>query len=80
MLSEHATAARAEAVWAEGTVAIAGASPARPTRPVGHRAAADGTADLRIAGWLQPLTSTWSRPALLALLIPALILLVIVLV
>ena len=38
---------------------------------------ADGTADLRVTGWLEPLKSTWNRTALLALLIPALILLVI---
>ena len=38
---------------------------------------ADGSADLRITGWLEPLKSTWNRTALLALLIPALILLVI---
>ena len=36
--------------------------------------------DPRVAGWLEPLTSTWSQRALLALLIPALILLVIALV
>ena len=33
-----------------------------------------------LAGWLEPLTSTWDRTALLALLIPALILLVVALV
>jgi hypothetical protein len=31
-------------------------------------------------GWTEPLTSTWSRRALLALLIPALILLIVILV
>ena len=41
--------------------------------------AEDGDTDLRVAGWLEPLTSTWNRRALLALLIPALILLVVVL-
>jgi len=41
--------------------------------------AEDGVTDLRVAGWLEPLTSTWSRRALLALLLPALILLVVVL-
>jgi hypothetical protein len=128
VLSEYATAARAETVWAEGTVEIAGigltSEPeaesvgARDSEPAGEREpglvgeseperarehqpelarerqperaaepepaevglAAGGTADPRVAGWLEPLTSTWSRSALLALLIPALILLVIALV
>jgi hypothetical protein len=115
VLSEYATAARAEAVWADGTAQIAGAGPPAQTGPAGtgpagtgpagtHRTAtgpgatepaatdhagtkpageiepADGAADPRLAGWLEPLTSTWDRTALLALLIPALILLVVVLV
>lgn len=81
VLNEYVTAVRAQTVWAEGTVEIAGASPADQSEPAGQvEPAADGTADLRITGWLEPLKSTWSRPALLALLIPALILLVIVLV
>ena len=81
VLNEYVTGVRAETVWAEGTVEIAGASPADQPEPAGQvEPAADGTADLRITGWLEPLKSTWSRPALLALLIPALILLVIVLV
>jgi len=110
VLSEYATAARAETVWAEGTVEIAGIGPTDEPEPVGEREpepagepdperepaaerepepepAADdvglatgSTADPRLAAWLEPLTSTWSRPALLALLIPALILLVIALV
>jgi hypothetical protein len=57
VLREHATAARAEAVWADGTEP----APAAP--------------DPRLAGWLEPLTSTWSRNAILALLVPALLLL-----
>jgi len=81
ILSEYATAARAETVWAEGTVEIAGARPADQPEAAGQvEPVADGTADLRITGWLEPLKSTWSQRALLALLIPALILLVIVLV
>jgi hypothetical protein len=35
--------------------------------------------DLAGTGWLEPLTSTWSWPAIAALLIPALILLVVAL-
>jgi Bacterial PH domain len=108
VLSEYATAARAETVWAEGTVEIAGAGaspadepepaselePARELQPASQPQpasepepaagqvglAAGGTVDPQVAGWLEPLTSTWSQRALLALLIPALILLVIALV
>ena len=112
LLSERVTAARAEAVWAEGTVPIAGAdpetgqiagtgqipgttqaaegagvAPAAGGAPAGQ-SAGSGTAapaeavgqtavDLGSTGWLEPLTSTWSWPAIAALLIPALILLVV---
>src|SRR5580704_9668287 len=83
VLNEYATAARAETVWAEGTVQIAGPSQAEPANgdpandpandpATGVEPAADGAADLRITGWLEPLKSTWNRTALLALLIPAL--------
>jgi hypothetical protein len=76
VLNEYATTARAETVWAEGTVAIAGApDPEREITP-----AHDGTVDPRVASWLEPLTSTWSTRALLALIIPALILLIVALV
>jgi Bacterial PH domain len=76
VLNEYATAARAETVWAEGTVEIAGAQDsASEIEP-----APDGAADPRVAGWLEPLTSTWSREALLALIVPALILLIVALV
>lgn len=82
VLSEYATAARAETVWAQGTVQIAGAGQVAGDEPAGHiepaaDGPADGPVDLRVTGWLEPLKSTWSRTALLALLIPALILLVI---
>jgi hypothetical protein len=78
VLSEYATAARAETVWAEGTVQIAGAGQAATDEPAGYiEPAADSPADLRVTGWLEPLKSTWNRTALLVLLIPALILLVI---
>jgi Bacterial PH domain len=82
LLSERATAARAEAVWAEGTVPIAGAgreagqiAGTGTAAPV--EAAAQTEVDLSSTGWLEPLTSTWSWPAIAALIIPALILLVI---
>ena len=93
VLNEYATTARAEAVWAGDTVAIAGApasareasareAPSSEIEPVEAPAAVaeDGVTDPRVAGWLEPLTSTWNRTALLALLIPALIMLVVVLV
>jgi Bacterial PH domain len=75
VLSEYANAARAETVWADGTVPIAAAPATGQVDPAGNSAA-----DLRVAGWIEPLTSTWSQKALLALLIPALILLVVCLV
>ena len=83
VLSEYATAVQAETVWAEGTVPIAGVGPAAGNEPSGHvvesaaDGPADGTTDLQAAGWLEPLKSTWNRTALLALLIPALILLIV---
>ena len=70
LLNEYSTAARAEMVWADSTVEIAGASPAE----LAEKPAAD------VQGWLDPLTSTWSGRALLALLIPALILVIVALV
>ena len=82
VLSEYATTARAETAWAGRTVAIAGAqASAGEIEPAEAPAAVaeDGVTDPRVAGWLEPLTSTWNRRALLALLIPALILLVVVL-
>jgi Bacterial PH domain len=83
VLSEYATTARAETAWAGGSVAIAGAPPsAGQVEPAAAPAAVaeDGVTDPRVAAWLEPLTSTWNPRALLALLIPALILLVVVLV
>jgi|SRR5579863_402666 len=75
VLSEYATSARAETVWAEGTVEISGAPAGTESQSV-----APAPADARIADWLEPATSTWSRTALLALLIPALILLIVAIV
>jgi hypothetical protein len=77
VLSERATAAQAEAVWAAGTVPIAGASQpdgagtATEVNPVGTLGGLPET------GWLQPVRSTWSWPAIAAIVIPALILLVV---
>ena len=77
LLQARATAARVEAVWADSTVEIAGAHPA-DTEPAAQLAPA--TTTMAATGWTEPLTSTWSRRALAALLIPALILLIVVLV
>jgi len=72
LLQARATAAHAEAVWADTPADIPGAHPATTAAP--------GTATVAATGWAEPLTSTWSRRALAALLIPALILLIVVLV
>jgi hypothetical protein len=69
LLSERATAAQAETVWATGTVDIARRS--EPAAPVPAAA---------VTGWLEPLKSTWSPSAIAAVLIPALILLIVCLV
>ena len=79
VLSERATAAQAEAVYASGTVEIAGTQ--RTTRTectTGTQAASPAALDA--VGWLQPLRSTWSGRAIAALVIPALILLIVCLV
>jgi hypothetical protein len=80
LLEARATAVRAEAVWADSTVEIAGAAPATSTAPEPAPETAPGNTALATAGWTEPLTSTWSRRALAALLIPALILLIVILV
>jgi hypothetical protein len=74
LLQERATAARAEAVWATSTVEIAGAPAESAPETV------PGTTAVATTGWTEPLTTTWSRRALAALLIPALILLIVILV
>jgi len=77
LLEARATAARAEAVWAGSTVEIAGGKTAE-TEPAAQ--VAPGTTAVATTGWTEPLTSTWSRRALAALLIPALILLIVILI
>ena len=77
-LSERATAARAEEVWAEGiqgAVPIAGPQAGRAVSAAPDADQAD--VDLAGTGWLEPLKSTWSRSAIAALIIPALILLIV---
>jgi len=78
LLQARATAARAEAVWADGpaeTAATEAVPPAADSEP----SAAGGTTAVATPGLTEPLTSTWSRRALAALLIPALILLIVIL-
>jgi hypothetical protein len=67
LLQTRATAARAQAILADSAV------PAADTSVASTTAVAE-------SGLTEPLTSTWSRRALAALLIPALILLIVVLV
>ncbi|MGH3179314.1 MAG: hypothetical protein ACRDPF_36230, partial [Streptosporangiaceae bacterium] len=93
LLQARATAARAEAVWADSPAETPGAqSPATEpaqTAPAAGAAQAAGaaeavsaatTATVVATGRTEPLTSTWSRRALAALLVPALILLIVVLI
>lgn len=91
-LGEYATAAKAETVWAAGTVEIAGAGQADAGEPgqadeastietTDHVGGAPSQSpDSRLTGWLEPLTSTWDRTAIAALIIPALILLIVALI
>jgi hypothetical protein len=84
LLQARATAAHAEAAWAdspvETTTAARPAAATDSTEPVPTAQAAPGTTAVAAAGLAGPLTSTWSRRALAALLIPALILLIVVLI
>jgi hypothetical protein len=66
LLSERATAARAEAVWSAGT--------APPPAPAAGAPARAATA---VSDWPEPLTSTWNSGAIAALVIPALIVLIV---
>ena len=83
MLSERATAARAETVWAGGTGRAAEGDAAGGTRLSRRpRTASAGTAAprpgrRRMAGWLRAAEEHWSGRAIAALVIPALILLVV---
>ena len=88
-LTEYATAAKAETVWAAGTVEIAGqaAEDTENTENTGVTETTGNTgtgtspaSQARLTGWLQPLTSTWNSTAIAALVVPALILLILALV
>jgi hypothetical protein len=92
LLQARATAAHAEAAWADSPAEPPGArlaaapgttepAPTAQAAPATTTAqAAPATTTVAAAGWAEPLTSTWSRRALAALLIPALILLIVVLI
>jgi hypothetical protein len=75
LLSDRATAARAEAPWAAGTATDAATDTSAEPGPAGSAVA---TTDAPAGP--EPLTSTWSRLALAALAIPALVLLIVCLV
>lgn len=83
VLSERATAAQAEAVWAGGTAEAAEVEAAGGTRTVagtGTASPAGGSTALDAADWpagSEPLKSTWSGRAIAALVIPALIVLLV---
>jgi hypothetical protein len=86
LLQARATAAHAEAVWADSPVETPGAHPAdgangaEPVPDTASATASAATTTVTATGRTEPLTSTWSRRALAALLIPALILLIVVLI
>jgi len=81
LLQARATAARAEAVWAGSTADTADTADTAATATVATAGLTEPlTATVATAGLTEPLTSTWSRRALAALLIPALILLIVVLI
>jgi Bacterial PH domain len=77
VLNEYVTAARAELAYAAGDPATPAAGPAPSPEPAAPAtpAASPGTPQ---AAWLDPLRSTWSRRALLTLLVPALLLLLVI--
>lgn len=98
-LSEYATAAKVDTLWAADSVEIAGPGQAAPgqagpdqadtgqadTDQAGNgqpvvQAELAGPGDARLAGWYEPLTSSWNRVAIAALIVPALILLIVALI
>jgi hypothetical protein len=87
LLSERATAAQAETVWAAGTVPIAGQRDPSSLNPASRTSTSTSTSTngtsttaidaQAVTGWLEPLKASWSRNAIAAVLIPALILLIV---
>ena len=74
LLSERATAARAEAVWSGGTAPPAAAAAPAAAVPTDTVTPTDTTSTTAPA---EPLTSTWNSRAIAALVIPALIVLIV---
>jgi len=80
LISERATAARAEALWTVGTSADPTTpAPAAAPAAVSADAPAAVSADAPATDSAKLLTSTWSNTAIAALVIPALILLIVIL-
>jgi len=81
LLREHATAARAESVWAHGTAPATPAAPDDAAIPASDAAsAAPPPRSAPTPRWAEPPPSTRKRVALAAILVPALILLIVCLV
>jgi uncharacterized membrane protein YgcG len=80
LIKERATAARAEALWSASPPAPA-TTPADATTPApaGTTSPASVAADVPATGSTRLLTSTWSTSAIAALVVPALILLIVIL-
>jgi hypothetical protein len=84
LISERATAARAEALWTASTPdpstpTPASIAPASTATPADTTTPASVATDVPAAGTTRLLTSTWSNSAIAALVIPALILLIVIL-
>ncbi len=86
VLQEYVNVARAEAVWADGTASVP-ANDGQTGQAAGAVAWASGDAagghvpaDPRLAGWREPLRSSWNVRAILAVAVPAVILLIVSLV
>jgi hypothetical protein len=84
LISERATAARAEALWTgstpdPSTPTPASTAPASTATPADTTTPASVATDVPAAGTTRLLTSTWSNSAIAALVIPALILLIVIL-
>jgi hypothetical protein len=84
LINERATATRAEALWAASTPATAATpadavTPASTATPASSATPASTATDMPATDSPRLLTSTWSTTAIAALVIPALILLVVIL-
>jgi hypothetical protein len=77
LLSDRAAAARSGEIQAEIQAEIPPEIPPETETQAGTQAGTQAVPGSAMAGWLQPLTSTWSGRALTAIGIPALILLIV---